>query len=196
VAAPAPASRVPALPAAGGVWGDGLVVDRLGMPLLSCHPRDVVALHGPRACDVGRAWHEACATRSGPEVDSVGRPSEGLRHGCIRPMQPHAGQAEHPDVPRLVRTGEDGTGQVVERRLTRLALIPLSCGGGLVSARCGDGGRAAVGTRHTRRPPELPDGVNALGLVDERQEVPHAVSGSRCWEVWGNQPEPWAIGGT
>jgi hypothetical protein len=46
-------------------------------------------------------------------------------------------------------TSKDGTGQVVELRLTRLALIPLSRRLGLVSTLFGDVGSAAVGTDHT-----------------------------------------------
>ena len=116
---------------------------------MSRHHLDCITRHLPRACDLRLVWYDACAQLRGHELDLVGRHIEGLGAWCIRQMPSPAGEAEHPDPQRLVMTSQDGTGQVVELRLTRLALIPLSRRWGLVSTLCGDVGSAAVGTDHT-----------------------------------------------
>jgi hypothetical protein len=143
---------------------------------MSRHQRDFVTLHLSRACDVRLVWHDAFAPLRGPELDLVGMHLEFLGDVCMRQIQSHQGEAEHPDPQRLVMSSTDGAGQVVELRLTRLALLPLSCGLGLVSTLFGNLGSAAVGTDHPLRPAELPDGVETLRVIHEILDVQDHVS--------------------
>ena len=145
---------------------------------MSRHPIDFVTVHLPRACDVRLGWHAAFAQLRGHDLDIVGRHREFRGDLFMRPMQSHAVAAEHPDPQRRVMTSTDGAGQVLTRRLTRLALIPLACGVGLVSTLLGDVGSAAVGTAHTLRPAELPDGVETLRVIQEILNVQYHVSRS------------------
>ena len=116
---------------------------------MSRHHIDFITLHLPRECDLRLVLYDAFAQLRGHELDIVGMHIEFLGDLFIRQIQSHEVEAEKPDPQRLVMTGKDGTGQVVELRLTRLALIPLSRRLGLVSTLFGDVGSAAVGTAHT-----------------------------------------------
>jgi hypothetical protein len=143
---------------------------------MSRHHIDFITLHLPRAGDVRRVWYDAFAPLRGHALDIVGMHIEFLGDVCMRQLQTHAVEAENPAPPRLVMTSHDGAGQVVEFRLTRLALIPLSRRLGRVSPLCGDVGSTAVRTDHTIGPAELPDGVETLRVINEILEVQYHVS--------------------
>ena len=143
---------------------------------MSRHHIDFITLHLPREGDVRLVLYDAFAQLRGHDLDSVGMHIEFLGDWFIRQMQSHEVEAENPHPQRLVMTSQDGTGQVVELRLTRLALLPLSCGLGLVSTLFGHLGSAAVGTDHRLRPVELPDGVETLRVIQEILDVQDHVS--------------------
>ena len=189
-ASPAPAALAPAPPSAGGREGPGRVWDRLGMPLLSRHHRDFGTRHLPHACDVRRVWDDACAPRRGHALDLVGRPLECLGAWFMRPLQSPDVAAEHPDPPRLVMTSQEGPGQVVARRLIRLALLPRSCRWGRVATLCGEVGRAAVGPDHTSCPAARPAGVETLRVSHEMLDGPSQGSGAGVGDGWATQREP------
>lgn len=116
---------------------------------MSRHHIDFVTLHLPREGEVRLVLYDAFAQLRGHDLDIVGMHIEFLSDLFIRQLQTHEVEAENPDPQRLVMTSKDGAGQVVEFRLTRLALLPLSRRLGLVSPLFGDVGSTAVGTDHT-----------------------------------------------
>ena len=91
----------------------------------------------------------------------------------IREIQPHKIEAEHPDPQRLVVTGKDRPGEVVEPLSTAGALILLSFRLGFVVSLLRDLGRVAVGAGHPLGPTHRSDGLKAPGIVNEVQDVQH-----------------------
>jgi hypothetical protein len=69
--------------------------------------------------------------------------------------------------------GEDGVGEVVEALEASLALIALTVRLGVISSVLDGRGRGATGTSHAVRPPHIPDGLVALGVVEEVLDIYH-----------------------
>ena len=68
---------------------------------------------------------------------------------------------------------ENGIGQVIEALMTTFALITLTVGLSIISAVLDDRVRAAMRTGYAVRPTHIPDGLVALGVVDEVLNIHH-----------------------
>ena len=91
----------------------------------------------------------------------------------IREIQPHEVEAENPDPQRLVMTGEDGPGQVVEVLPTGLATVAATLELGRIVTLLGDPRGVAMGTGDALWPSQLADGLEAFPIIDELLDVDH-----------------------
>jgi hypothetical protein len=69
--------------------------------------------------------------------------------------------------------GEDGVNQVNELRVAAVTVVALSLRLGVVSAVLCDLGGATPGAPHAVWPAHRPDGLEALGVVDQGLDVDH-----------------------
>jgi hypothetical protein len=90
-----------------------------------------------------------------------------------RQVQTHEVQATDPSPQRLVMAGEDGVGEVIEALAAALAFVALAMGFGVIPAVLEDRTRGASGTGHAVGPAQRPDGLVALGVVEEVLDVHH-----------------------
>jgi hypothetical protein len=104
---------------------------------------------------------------------SSGSRSKFLGDLLVREVQPHEVEDQHPDLERLVVAGEDGVGQVVEAAGAGSALVALSLRLGVIPALLDDVGRIAIGAADALGPAEVPDDLEALGIVDDRLDIEH-----------------------
>ena len=147
--------------------------DLLGFTLMSCHYIDFVAFHFAAERDLRLSFNDALTKLSGHLLGIVIVQIQLLSNLFIREIQPHKIEAEHPDAQRLVVTGKDRPGEVVEPLPTDGALILLSCRLGFVVPLFRDLGRVAVGAGHPLGPMHRSDGLKAPGIVNEVQDVQH-----------------------
>ena len=141
--------------------------DLLGFTLMSCHYIDFVAFHFAAERDLRLSFKDALTKLSGHLLGIVTVQIQLLSKLFIREIQPHKIEAEHPDAQRLVVTGKDRPGEVVEPLPTDGALILLSCRLGFVVPLFRDLGRVAVGAGHPLGPTHRSDGLKAPGIVNE-----------------------------
>ena len=99
---------------------------------MSCHYIDFVAFHFAAERDLRLSFNDALTKLSGHLLGIVIVQIQLLSNLFIREIQPHKIEAEHPDAQRLVVTGKDRPGEVVEPLPTDGALILLSCRLGFV----------------------------------------------------------------
>jgi hypothetical protein len=143
------------------------------MALMSGHHIDFVALDLP-------FQHDRRATLDDPLTELADH-----RPGVVfvdvqllgdlqsREVQPHEIQAGDPGPKRLVVAGEDGVGQVVEALTAALAFVALAMSLGVIPAVLDERIRTAVRTGYAVGPTHLPDGLVALGVVEQVLDVHH-----------------------
>ena len=85
----------------------------------------------------------------------------------VREVQAHEVEAQHPDAQRLVMTGQDSAGQVVEAGAARRATLALPMRLGVVPAVTGGRGAAAGRAADAIRPAVLADQLEALRVIDQ-----------------------------
>ena len=93
---------------------------------MSCYYIDFVAFHFAAERDLRLSFNDALTKLSGHLLGIVTVQIQLLSDLFIREIQPHKIEAEHPDPQRLVVTGKDRPGEVVEPLSTDGALILLS----------------------------------------------------------------------
>ena len=93
---------------------------------MSCHYIDFVAFHFAAERDLRLSFNDALTKLSGHLLGIVTVQIQLLSDLFIREIQPHKIEAEHPDPQRLVVTGKDRPGEVVEPLSADGALILLS----------------------------------------------------------------------
>jgi hypothetical protein len=152
---------------------------------MSCHHIDFVAFDLSGECHLRPALDDPFPELRCHDLDVVGIQIEFLSDLFIGQVQPHEVQAEDPEPQWLMMTGKDRPGEVVELPLAALAVIALPRRLGLVATLFSDLGRGAVGAGHAVGPTEVPDGLEALGVVDEVMDVEHQllVSESGRWRL-------------
>ena len=74
---------------------------------------------------------------------------------------------------RLMMSREDGIGQIVEALVTTFAFVTLTVGLSVIATVLDDRVRAAMRTDYAVRPSHIPDGLVALGVVDEVLNIYH-----------------------
>src|ERR1700719_670889 len=72
--------------------------------------------------------------------------------------------------------GEDGVAEVVEALTAALALVALAVRLGLIPAILDDRGGGTMRAGDPVRPPHVPDGLVALGVVEEVLDVHHRAT--------------------
>jgi hypothetical protein len=141
------------------------------MALMSCCDIDFVAFHRAAERHLGRAFHDPFAQLRGHLLDIITIKVQFLSNLFIREIQPHEVEAGDPGAQRPVVPGEDRPGQVIEASATGRALVLLPRRLGLVVPLFGDLGGGALRTGHPVGPAHLADGLEALDVVDEVQDV-------------------------
>lgn len=155
--------------------------DLLRMTLMSCHYIDFVAFHFAAERDLRLSLNDALTMLSGHLFGIVTIQIQLVSNLFIREIQPHKIEAEHPDAQRLVVTGKDRPGEVVEPLPTDGALILLSFRLGFVVPLFRDLGRVAVRAGHPLGPTHRSDGLKALGIVNEVQNIEHPCTHNPSW---------------
>ena len=140
---------------------------------MSCHYIDFVAFHFAAERDLRLSFNDALTKLSGHLLGIITVQIQLVSNLFIREIQPHKIEAEHPDPQRLVVTGKDRPGEVVEPLSTDGALILLSFRLGFVGPLFRDLGRVAVGAGYPLGPTHRSDGLKAPGIVNEVQDVQH-----------------------
>ena len=90
-------------------------------------------------------------------------------------VQAHEVQAQDPDPQRLMMTGEDGVGQVIEARLAGRAAVALALSLPIVVTVPRHLVTPALRAPHTLGPAEPSDRIKALGVVDQELEVDQGI---------------------
>src|SRR5208337_2818861 len=178
---PSPAFLGPVPPSAGGGARPALFFDLLGMALMSCHYIDFVAFHLAAERDLWLPLNDTLTKLSGHLLSIVTIQIQLMSNLLIREIQPHEVKAEHPHAQRLVVTGKDRPGEVVEPLPTGVALILLSFRLRFVASLFRDLGRVAVGAGDPLEPTHRSDGLKAPGIVDEVQYVEHPCTHHPSW---------------
>lgn len=137
------------------------------------HDVDLVAFDLAAELDLGLALDDALAELGGHHLGVIGIDPQLLGDLLVGEVQPHEVQAQDPDPQRLVMPGEDGLTEVVEPLAAAMAPIALPLGLGLIPAVPGRPVGVALGAPHAVRPTHCPDGLEALGIVDEGLEIEH-----------------------
>lgn len=89
----------------------------------------------------------------------------------VRHVQAHEVQAQHPDPQRLVMSGQNGPGQIVEAGSAGRASVALPMPLRLIMAITGDRCAAAVRAADALRPTVLPHQREALRIVQQARQV-------------------------
>src|SRR5918994_1263032 len=93
----------------------------------------------------------------------------------VRQIETHEVKAQDPDPQRLMMTGEDGLGQVIEAPLAGRAAVALALSLPVIVTIPRHLVTPALRTAHTRGPAQTPDRVKALGVIDQELEVDQGV---------------------
>jgi hypothetical protein len=84
-------------------------------------------------------------------------------------------EAQDPDPQRLMMAGEDGVGQVIEARLTGRAAVTLTLRLPVIMTMPGHLVTRAYRATHALGPPQTPDRLEALGVIDQELKVDQTV---------------------
>lgn len=95
---------------------------------------------------------------------------------AIRQIQPHEVEAQHPGTQWLMMTREDRPGQIVEPAPAVLTAILLALRLSGITPLLGDRRRTALHAAHPLGPAQPAQGLEALGIVDERLDVEHLTT--------------------
>ena len=143
------------------------------MALVPGHHVHLVALDLTAERHLGLAPDDALTELGGHHLGVIGVDVQLLGDLLVGEVQPHEVQAQDPDPQRLMMAGEDRIGQVVEPLTAAVAVVALTFGLGVVPAVLGDPVGATPGAPHAIGPAHRPDGLEALGVVDEGLDVDH-----------------------
>ena len=132
---------------------------------------DFVAFHLAAECHLRRAPHDPFAQLGCHLLGIITIQVQLLSDLFIREIQPHEVEAEYPGAQRPVMPGEDRPGQVIEAPATRRACVLPARRLGLVVPLFGDAGGGAMRTGHLVGPAYLAGGLEALGIVDQVQNI-------------------------
>jgi hypothetical protein len=97
----------------------------------------------------------------------------------VRQVQAHEVKTQDPEPQRLMMAGENSVGEVVEARLTGQAPVALPVPLPLVMAVSRHLVAAALRALHALGPTQMPDGLEASGIVDQGLDVDQAVHRGR-----------------
>ena len=86
----------------------------------------------------------------------------------VRQVQPHEIQTQDPDPKRLMVSGQNSTGQVIEPRPAVLAPVALPMPLGLIMAMADHRGTGTGGEANSVRPSMVPDQLIALSIKEVR----------------------------
>jgi hypothetical protein len=137
-------------------------------------------VHLVRELHLGLLLNDPLAEKCRHPLDIVRIKVEFLSDLFVGEIQTQEVQHQNPGSQRLVMSGEDGVGQVVEAAVTGSAFVPLSLRLGVVPALLDDLGAIAVGTADDFGPAKLADHLVALGVVGDLQDVDEHDGHSRA----------------
>ena len=86
----------------------------------------------------------------------------------VRQVQPHEIQTQDPGPKRLMVSGQNSTGQVIEPRSAVLTPVPLPMSLGFIMAMADHGGAGTARAANAVRPSIVPDQLIALSIKDVR----------------------------
>lgn len=131
------------------------------------HDVDLVSLHFTFEPDLGLTLDQTLAKLAGHGLDVTFVEIEFLGDLPVRQVEAHEIQAQHPDPQRLVMTGQNRAGEIVEARFAVLAQPALARVTGIVPAVPDHVATVARRAPHAIRPAMLADQVEALGVVEQ-----------------------------
>src|SRR3954462_8712970 len=166
-------SSVPRLLSGAGAARPDLFLDGCRVALVTGDNVDFVGLDRAVQRRLGNFGNQAFAKMRRHVVDVIVVQTQLLSNLLVRHVQAHEIKTQDSDPKRLMVSGQDSTGQVIEPCSTVLAPVPLPVSLGFIMAMADHRGTGTGGAANAVRPSRVPDQLIALGIIDQGRQIDH-----------------------
>src|SRR3954470_12150143 len=179
-------SSVPRLLSGVGAARPDLFLDGRRVALVTGDNVDFVGLDRAVQRRLGNFGNQTFAKMRRHVVDVIVVQTQLLSNLLVRHVQAHEIKTYDPDPKRLMVSGQNSIGQVIEPCSTVLAPVPLPVSLGFIMAMAYHRGTGTGGAANAVRPSRVPDQLIALGIIDQGRQIDHLQRSHGQYRLMGD----------